>query len=269
VSRFIGVDLATEAKKTGVAVLAVTSGVATAALPPPGFVADDAGLVALVDENSAVGLDAPLGWPDDFVSAVTAHRQSARWPTYEHRSADRIRESLQNRTTDLFVRGLNLGSRPMSVSADRIGSVAMRAAGLQSAWARRWGRLEPRDGSARLIETYPVVALRVWELRGRDADPYKGKGGIEMRAAQRAERARMIADLEQKAPWLTIADDLRAASTDSDHDFDALICSLVALAVRRNLTHVVTPEEREVALREGWIHVPLGSLDQLGAALSA
>ncbi len=269
IHRFVGVDLATEPRRTGVAILTTGEGGAVVDLPEGEFVADDRGLVDLVDENSVVGLDAPLGWPDDFVAAVTAHRMSARWPSHEHRSADRIRESLQNRTTDLFVRRLEVGSRPMSVSADRIGAVAMRAAGLQSAWARRWGRLEPRDGSARLVETYPVAALKVWGLRGRDDEPYKGKGGPERRAAQRGERARMLAALAEVAPWLHLGDAVTEASLTSDHAFDAVICALVALAAHLGLTHAVPPGDRETALREGWIHVPrAGTLAEIGASLA-
>ncbi|MGC2173893.1 MAG: DUF429 domain-containing protein, partial [Acidimicrobiales bacterium] len=132
---------------------------AGATLPATGFVADDRGLVEMVDRGTIIGLDSPLGWPDDFVSAVTAHRVSARWPSFEHRSTDKMRESLRHRTTDLFVRSLDLGSTPLSVSSDLIGVVAMRGAWLQSAWAQRWGRLEPRDGSGRLVETYPAAAL--------------------------------------------------------------------------------------------------------------
>ena len=90
VSRYVGIDLATEAKRTGVVIVTLSGATADASMPADGFVADDHGLVEVVDRATAVGLDSPLGWPDDFVSAVTAHRQSARWPTFEHRSTDRF-----------------------------------------------------------------------------------------------------------------------------------------------------------------------------------
>ena len=241
---------------------------ATASLPGDGFVADDRGLVDIVDRATVVGLDSPLGWPDDFVSAVTAHRLSARWPTFEHRSTDKIRESLRHRTTDLFVRSLDLGSTPLSVSSDLIGVVAMRAAWLQSAWAQKWGQLEPRDGSGRLIETYPAAALRAWGLLARRGVRYKGGGVGEQRATQRHERERIMHEIEeQTGVWLRVSSELRDAAVASDHTLDAFICALVALATRAKLTHPAPEESRDAALREGWIHVPKEPLAPLGKLL--
>ncbi len=241
---------------------------AVASLPRDGFVADDRGLVDVVDESTMVGLDSPLGWPDDFVSAVTAHRLSARWPSYEHRSTDKIRESLRHRTTDLYVRSLDLGSTPLSVSSDLIGVVAMRGAWLQSAWAKKWGRLEPRDGSGRLVEAYPAAALRAWGLLARRGVRYKGGGVGDQREAQRAERARIMDEIhEQTRKWLKVPSSVRDEAVISDHTLDALVCALVALAARAKATHATPEESREAALREGWIHVPSGEFASLGDLL--
>jgi hypothetical protein len=266
--RFVGIDLATEAKRTGVAVVTPENTYATAALPAAGFVADDRGLVDLVDRGTIVGLDSPLGWPDDFVAAVTAHRTSSRWPSFEHRSTDKIRESLRHRTTDLFVRSLDLGSTPLSVSTDLIGVVAMRGAWLQSAWAQRWGRLEPRDGTGRLVETYPAAALRAWGLLARRGVRYKGGGAEGPRESQRAERERIMDEIEQQSDsWLDVASNLRLASIDSDHVLDAFVSALVALAARANATYPVPRDSVDAALREGWIHVPSEELASLGKHL--
>jgi predicted nuclease with RNAse H fold len=237
-------------------------------LPNEGFVADDRGLVEIIDRSTVVGLDSPLGWPDDFVSAVTAHRQSARWPTFEHRSTDKIRESLRHRTTDLFVRSLDLGSTPLSVSTDLIGVVAMRGAWLQSAWAQKWGGLEPRDGSGRLVETYPAAALRAWGLLARRGVRYKGGGVGELRQGQRSERARIMREIEEQTnSWLRVPEALRVEGEASDHTLDAFICALVALAARAKVTHPTPEESRQAALREGWIHVPSDALSSLGDCL--
>jgi len=268
VHRYVGIDLATEAKRTGVVIVEIEGSTAVAALPGEGFVADDRGLVEVIDRSTAVGLDSPLGWPDDFVSAVTAHRQSARWPTFEHRSTDKIRESLRHRKTDLFVRSLDLGSTPLSVSSDLIGVVAMRGAWLQSAWAQKWGRLEPRDGSGRLVETYPAAALRAWGLLARRGVRYKGGGVGELREGQRSERARIMREIEEQThSWLRVHEALRIEAEASDHTLDAFICALVALAARAKVTHPMPEESREVALREGWIHVPNDALSSLGDCL--
>lgn len=241
---------------------------AVATLPATGFVADDRGLVELVDRGTIIGLDSPLGWPDDFVSAVTAHRVSARWPSFEHRSTDKMRESLRHRRTDLFVRSLDLGSTPLSVSSDLIGVVAMRGAWLQSAWAQRWGRLEPRDGSGRLVETYPAAALRAWGLLARRGVRYKGGGTEGARESQRAERERIMREIEQQSDkWLKVTAELRRAAIESDHVLDAFVSALVALAARVNATYSVPRESAEAARREGWIHVPSEEFVSLGKHL--
>lgn len=241
---------------------------ANASLPANGFVADDRELVELVDRTTVVGLDSPLGWPDDFVAAVTAHRLSARWPTFEHRSTDRIRESLRHRTTDLFVRSLDLGSTPLSVSSDLIGVVAMRGAWLQSAWAQRWGALESRDGSGRLVETYPAAALRAWGFLARRGVRYKGGGSHGARESQREERTRIIDAIEaQSETWLHVTPALHDAAIASDHELDALVSALVALAARAGATHPVPLESKEAARREGWIHVPCEGFSSLGKHL--
>jgi predicted nuclease with RNAse H fold len=264
----VGIDLASEAKRTGVVVVTPQGARASASLPPSGFVADDHGLVELIERRTVVGLDSPLGWPDDFVAAVTAHRMSARWPTFEHRSADRIRESLRHRTTDLFVRALDLGSTPLSVSSDLIGVVAMRGAWLQTAWAQRWGGLESRDGSGRLIETYPAAALRAWGFLARRGVRYKGGGTQDARESQREERRRILDEIEvHSSAWLQVTPELRDAAIASDHELDALVSALVALAARAAATYPVPTESKEAARREGWIHVPCEEFSSLGKLL--
>jgi hypothetical protein len=271
VNRYVGIDLASQPSDTGVVVIVVNGERARASLPEaPGekFVADDANLVGIVDERTAVGLDAPLGWPDDFVAAVASHRTSARWPSYEHRSSDKIRQTLCYRTTDLFVQQ-HLSMTPLSVSSDRIGVVAMRAARLQSLWVRRWGDAEERDGSGRLVETYPAAALSVWGLRQPHGTPYKGGRASEREARRDARREILAKIVDETKAWLEIDDEVRVGSVNSDHVFDALICALVVLAARANMTADVPEDARDAARREGWIHYPRDreSLETLGTVL--
>jgi len=68
-------------------------------------------------------------------------------------------------------------------------------------------------------------------------------------------------------PWLHVDDD-GAACRLSDHSFDALVCALVALAASVGLTRTALPgSESERAGREGWIHLPICTLAELGAAV--
>jgi hypothetical protein len=149
------------------------------------------------------------------------------------------------------------GIDPLSVAADRIAAVAMRCARLQTLWANEWGGLQDRAGRGRLVETYPAAALKLWGLTHRR---YKGRDGTEVRAG-------LVDSLEAAAPWLHLADAANACRA-SDHCLDAVVSGLVALAAKAELTR--TPEteaDLELAAREGWIHLPLCSLSQLGHGL--
>ena len=267
-TRFVGIDLASTPARTGVVTLDWSGSRAHASLVRD-LRADDEGLTALVDATTVVGLDAPLGWPDDFVAALDAHHALRAWPSYDVREGEGERERLRLRKTDLFVRDLDLGSTPLSVSSDLIGVVAMRAALLQSRWAKAWGQYEARDGSGRLVETYPAAALRAWKLLPRRGVRYKGGGGTEKGEQQRGARESIAAALEQRtSTWLVLEPSLRHEIVRSDHALDALVCALVALAATREATHVASRELTAIAAREGWIHVPSTSLEDLGLRLA-
>ncbi len=137
------------------------------------------------------------------------------------------------------------------MSADRIGAVAMRGAGVLSGLAAR-GRPTVRDGSGALIETYPAAALKAW---GLPYQSYKGPGNREALAA--------LADALCKAvPLLDLgvaADHIRRV----DDVFDAVVCALVARAA--TLGQVTAPPvgRGERARREGWMCLPTGDLRDL------
>lgn len=82
------------------------------------------------------------------------------------------RTELSYRRTDCVVKA-RTGSWPLSVSADKLGIVAMRCAVLQERFAiEAWsGERQPRDGSGRLIESYPAAMLKILGLPFRS---YKG-----------------------------------------------------------------------------------------------
>lgn len=250
----MGVDLAADPANTGIAILTVRPDrVVVDVVSPP--VADGA-LVDLARSVDKVGVDAPLGWPDEFVAAVGLHHRGLPWPAADDPVAQR--RLLSKRETDRFVKA-RTGLDPMSVSADRIGAVAMRCARLQTLWAQGWGGPADRSGSGRLVETYPAAALKGWGLVHRS---YKGRD-------RAAPRALLVDTVMTAAPWLHLADG-GAACRLSDHTLDAVVCGLVALATLAGLTLAPAPgRERDRAGREGWIHVPSGPLAELWAALSA
>jgi hypothetical protein len=62
-----------------------------------------------------VAIDAPFGWPDPFVHALTTHHGGGPWPE----TLDNSRAPFERRATDRFVKE-RTGKQPLSVSTDRI-----------------------------------------------------------------------------------------------------------------------------------------------------
>lgn len=248
--RVIGIDLAASPASTGVVVME-DAGRGWAVRPVDGE-ADDDLLVSLAVGADAIGLDAPLGWPDAFVEAVTAHHRGDPWP------GTTDRRPLTHRLTDVFTRDV-VGRYPLSVSADLLGVVAMRAALLQRRWADEvWGGdPAPRDGSGVLSETYPAAAFAAWNIPCRG---YKARSRPDEARAVRDDVARRLA--RSTGDWLDTSA-VEAAAVADDHLLDAWVCALIALAVRTGGTTAADGTQVDTARREGWIHVPNQPLDAL------
>ncbi len=246
--RVLGVDLATEPARTGLVEATWRDGAWRVAGPYPG---DDATILERA-AGSAVGLDAPLGWPDAFVEAVDAHHARRPWPE----GVDAV--DLRYRATDRFVVDLDLGVRPLSVSSDLIGAVAWRAAGLVASLGRVAGRPLARDGSDGVYEVYPAAALRAWGLLARRGERYKGRRVAEPGA--RALRRRIVTDLAAGVVGpVALAEGLDGAAVDSDHVLDAIVAALVVTAALAGATYPPPAALAARAAREGWIHVPRGA----------
>ena len=250
--RILGLDLAAQPDTTGCVLLAPAGDGRWAATELDGPADDDA-LVAAAADVDAIGIDAPLGWPTAFVAAVVAQQRFAPWPGGVHRGP------LTHRETDRWVRAAGHG-RPLSVSADRIGSPAMRGALLQHRWATEvWDGPEPRDGTGRLLETYPAASLRAW---GIEAKGYKRAGAAAAEGA-RAVRARIVEHLDAEVgAWLDLTA-VAERAVASDHVLDAVLCGLTVVAARGGTTTAPPPEHAAAARVEGWIHVPTAPLAAL------
>ena len=167
----LGIDLAAQPSNTG-AVFLESAGEPWRAFELEEVPTNDA-LIGAARRADVLGVDAPFGWPIDFVEAVSAHGAFEGWPGGENR------ERLTHRETDRAVQERS-SLHPLSVSADKLGSTAMRCALLQRRWADEvWdGRRAERDGSDWLVETYPAAALRQWGMQSKG---YKnGKGDAPM-----------------------------------------------------------------------------------------
>lgn len=241
----LGIDLAVAPQRTGVCAVSWNGDAAVAeVLDGPH---DDERLVELMSRHwDKIGIDVPLGWPEPFIDAITAHRRLEPWPEGTADAAEH-RKLLKYRLTDLVVAGLD-GRAPLSVSTDLIGVVALRAALLLDEYARATGR-QPvrRDGLGTVAEVYPAAALRRWapEMKGS----YKRRGN--------REPLRTLVGAIGDAVPITFAGDAYERCIASHDAFDALICALIARAVALGQTRPARSDlEIRRAATEGWIHVP-------------
>jgi hypothetical protein len=251
----LGIDLSSQPKNTAICELVWTDGGAEIAAlwqgtDPHGKPLRDEVLVAAmigdlgIPQPSKVAIDAPLGWPLDFVRGLS---DPATWPV----KMDESRARLERRATDHWVHR-RTGKQPLSVTTDRIAYAAMRAAGLLAHCARALDQPLDRTGMSGLVcEAYPDPAIRCFDIWPPDKGPrqsYKGD-------AQNVRNG-IIHELANEAPWLRLADVERSRCIESDDCLDALICALVARAVQQGVTDAPPDDLLDEAAAEGWIHLP-------------
>jgi predicted nuclease with RNAse H fold len=204
---------------------------------------DDVILDAMAKADK-VGIDCPLGWPDDFVAFILSHQHG---PVTVPRGypADGWKRRLTMRLTDEVVRA-ETGLTPLSVSADLIGHVALRCACLLAEAGRR-GQVIDRAGAGVLTEVYPAASLRAWGL---------AHGGYKQRASSQA-LGDLVDRLMRDATWLRLG--AAEGTCRESHDaFDAVIAALTARAAARGLTRRPrTESEAAAASTEGWTAFPL------------
>jgi hypothetical protein len=246
----LGIDLSAQPKETAACVLEWS--VSTCSMTHLSVGLDNDALLDLVARHAPakVAIDAPFGWPIPFVEAVTEYAQSGRWP-----APAATRRPLLLRTTDLTVISVAGGRPPLSVSADKISVCAMRCAELLNALASD-GAID-RTGSGIAVEVYPAAALRQWGFEPRG---YKGA-----KPEQQEKRRKLVEKFtEETAAWLLLDAEEANLLATSDHLLDALVSAVVGRCQAIGLTLPIQGA-REVASKEGWIHLPrqepLDSLD--------
>ncbi|MFF0474686.1 DUF429 domain-containing protein [Streptomyces sp. NPDC004284] len=252
----VGIDLAGYTNTTGACRVTWADAPRVELLPAR----DDEDLLAAMRSADRTGLDAPLGWPIAFAALLGAHRAGAalpvraRYPMSED-GRPGVGSRFTHRLTDdvAWKRTGARGQRPLSVSTDKLGAVALRAADLMERLADG-GPALPRDGSGPVLEVYPAYALLQWGLA--QAGTYKGKKGGPARA--------VIVPALEEGLGLDLPAPVRERCLRSDHDLDALVSAVVARAAALGFTHPPeTDEERAAAAVEGWMHLP-----RRGAALA-
>lgn len=239
-----GVDLSANPRFTGVCTIDWRPGAASVSMARTGC-SDDELLEFLVD-TGRVGVDSPFGWPRDFVAAIAAHETQEPWPGRDL-DGSAHRDRLRFRATDRYVREAT-GMRPLSVSTDRIGVMAMRWALLADRYEQATGTRIDRAGTGKgLLEVYPAAALQRWGYPGCAVT-----GPVD-RGRHRADwlRQQVAAVLEvPQGFW-----DMTIAGT-AFHSFDAVVAALNSRAAALGLTDRVPAGSQDTAQIEGWIHLP-------------
>ncbi len=240
-----GVDLAAQDKGTALAVIDWRPSVATVRELHLGV--DDVLIARIAGTVDKIGIDCALGWPDEFVSFVSAHaRRDVSAPRVD--GGMDWRRTLAYRETDREVRRVT-GRWPLSVSTDRLGLTAMRCAGLL-ARIEEAGVVVDRAGAGVVAEVYPGASLRLW-----------GFSTTGYRTAPES-RAILVEAIQEKAPWLDLEGHAEQMIASADA-LDAVIAALAARAAALGAYAPPPPAHQERAQREGWIVLPTGSFDAL------
>ncbi|MGO1481009.1 MAG: DUF429 domain-containing protein [Brachybacterium sp.] len=236
---FVGIDLAAQARSTGMAVLRDDGDRVVVELAMIG--AEDEDLLEVLDGARKAGVDVPLGWPRSFVDLLAAHA-AGTLPAPES-TGGAWRRGLAMRATDLVVHE-STGLTPLSVATDRIAHPALRWAGIE-ARLREQGVDASRDGSGLICEVYPAAALRLWDL------PYRGYKGTKNAAARDA----LLTALDRALPWLDW-NGHRALCAAQDDALDAVLAALLAREAHAGRAVAPPSRLRELARQEGWIWLP-------------
>jgi len=243
--RLIGIDCATDAKKTGVArglladghVVIYEARVCTASESAADIVGG--WLREGTERRTLLAIDAPLGWPVDLSKALSDHRAGQNLSVEPN--------LMFRRATDRFVQ-VTLKKTPLEVGADRIARTAHSALQLISDLRLRTGEHIPlawsQDWSGvAAIEVYPAATLLA---HGVAASGYKLRSDEPNREA-------IIRNLRAR---LTLPEDCSAMSESADA-LDAAVCVLAGGDFVRGQAH--PPVDMARAATEGWIWFATGA----------
>ena len=157
--RFVGVDLAAQPTETSLCILDWRATPCIELIQRPA--ADELIIREAGSTVAAIGLDCPFGWPADFVSFVQqGHSSTTCTPLTKHEA-----DLLKYRATDRWLRKQRFPVsrkpvRPLSVAADKLGTVALRCVRLIQCLAAE------RGDRRTIYEVYPAASLARWMSLG-------------------------------------------------------------------------------------------------------
>lgn len=239
-----GVDLAAESKGTALAVIEWLP--TSAVVRELSLGVEDQPIIEAASRVNKIGIDCALGWPQEFIDFINAQADPHNHTVFD--GGMDWRRRLAYRETDRHVRETS-GRWPLSVSTDRLGLTAMRAAGLLSKMAQAGISLD-RSGQGKVAEVYPGATLRMW---GFATQGYRASAQI---------RESLVATLQESEPWFTLGEHVELMISSCDA-FDAIIAALATRAVATGRYLPPNPSQLALARQEGWIALPQGSLSCL------
>jgi hypothetical protein len=246
--RTLGIDFSADPAKTAAAVVDWGADAAEVETVSLGWSIPD--LADRIEAAAWTAIDAPFGWPVEFIRVIDIWSREGRWENADRRT-------LRFRMTDEIVSATKY---PLSVSSDRIASTAMRCAELLNEVGDRRGHRVDRAGAHHIVEVYPGASLTVW-LPGLVKD-YKGKSQLN-----KHKRVEILDALSPPDGWLFLKPEVRQLCVEKEDALDALLCALTARAAAMPGATEPLPTDAtklELARIEGWIHVPrAGSLERL------
>lgn len=244
--QLIGVDCATDPRKTGLCLGRFTKGRLNIEEVRLGDDEDSMlrCLLGWLDSptRTLIGLDAPLGWPDALRNTLPDHR-AGQGTGHDSRA-------MFSRVTDAFIQKHPcFGKWPLEVGANFIARTANHTLALLDELRRElklpvglaW---DPETWSkVAAIEVYPWATL---VAHGVEVPSYKLKG-------QRDGRAQILEGLLNES--VDIAEAARCCCLESADALDSVVAALAVADFVRG--HAMGPPEEmtEVARREGWIWV--------------
>ena len=244
-----GLDLAAEPKASALAVIDWSEQRAELVALELGV--SDARVVSVASDIEKLGIDCALGWPASFVEFLNSLNDANAAPNF---SADKdFRRNLAYRETDRHLHSLT-GRWPLSVSTDRLGLTAIRAAGILSQLALD-GHEVDRSGSGLVVEVYPGATLRSW---GFATAGYRDSAEV---------RSGLLRELCHRAHWLNLPGDLLKLAGESCDSFDAIFAALAARAAHLGKFHKPSEAQLTLAKSEGWLALPSIPLEALAPAV--
>jgi predicted RNase H-like nuclease len=247
--RVVGIDCATRANKTGVAIASWDGRAMTltdAFVGPAGSMAGTLPGVLKRHLDGAtptlLALDAPLGWPAALADGLQCHVAGARL------GGSAPDDQFFRRHTDERVHE-HLGRSPLEVGANFIARTAFAALELlhvlrQTGVATNllWSPGPAAGFVSGAIEVYPAATLHG---HGAEREVYKAAEARDW-GPPRAKLVSLLETIDGVAKY-------KAAMIESDHVLDSVVCVLAARDFLEG--HVLVPSEDAMPLakREGWI----------------